>query len=387
LRFISLGDVFQLLGGNNGTGVLNLISQHVGDPGVIYFQDGNPIHAVNGTLQGVDAIYPFFGWMDGRFEFNEQAVHVGRTVNNNRMQIVLDALRLLDDGMIERVGPSAFGDRAKGKPGVPADGEGDAFPVIKGPLLNYVYVIDEDHFKDGDLIVKEGGHGRWIWIILEGMVHVTKQTPQGGTLTLAQLGEGCFIGTFSSLLHTQYARSASVRASGDVQLGVLDTEILSKEFDTLSLPFRSLLVSLDGRLRKITETALQIYAKRPPRMDMKDKKVIVKKGSLDKKLFLIKKGEAYVIGQVEKKSLPLFPLEKNDVFGSLSFLDLGHEPDFASVLATEDLDFELLDPAGIQSEFNRLSETFRSFIVNVTTCIGMTTGLVSHLAGTGEGER
>ena len=379
LRFIGLADVFQLLGGNTVTGLLRLTNQHTPNQGCIYFQEGNPIHATNGTLQGVEAIYPLFGWTDGRFEFIEQKVQVSKTVSHSRMQIVLDALRMLDDGMIDKVGSPAFEEAAAVQAEVSHDGKEESLPVIKGPLLNYVYVIDEDHFKDGDQIVKEGGHGRWIWMVLEGIVSVTKNTEKG-PLTIARLGEGCFIGTFTSLLYKEYVRSASVIAQGKVQLGVLDTEVLSKEFDSLSPEFRFLLVSLDERLRKISDKARDFYLGKRPNIQMKNKKMLIKRGSPHKGLYLIRGGEVDVVGKSRKGPIPLLSLGRNEVFGTFPFMDFGHEPAFASVLASEGLKYKSLEAERLRKEFDRLSETFRTFAHNVATCIGMTTGLVSHLA-------
>jgi hypothetical protein len=43
LAFIALADVFQILGGNNSTGVLRIKSQYTPNPGLIYFVNGDPV--------------------------------------------------------------------------------------------------------------------------------------------------------------------------------------------------------------------------------------------------------------------------------------------------------------------------------------------------------
>ena len=105
LAFIALADVFQILGGNNSTGVLRIKSQYAPNPGLIYFVSGDPVNASSGSLHGTDAIYALFGWTEGNFEFDEQAISVGHVVKEGRMEIVLEALRMLDDGVIKKVGP------------------------------------------------------------------------------------------------------------------------------------------------------------------------------------------------------------------------------------------------------------------------------------------
>ncbi len=243
LCFISLADLFQILGGNNSTGTLHLTSQYVPAPGLIYFVNGNPVNATNGPSQGLDAVYPLFGWTDGKFEFYEEQIQVERVINNSRMEIVLDALKMFDDGQIEKVGPVSHEDESAVQSGESEDGQAGTLPIIKGPVVDYMYVIDEEEFRDGDRIVSEGGHGDWIWVILEGTVLVTRET-SNGPVTLARLGEGCFVGTLSSLLRREHVRDATVTAVGDVQLGVLDIQRMSGECAALSLNLKELLFTL-----------------------------------------------------------------------------------------------------------------------------------------------
>ncbi|MBW1676221.1 MAG: DUF4388 domain-containing protein, partial [Deltaproteobacteria bacterium] len=253
LRFVGLPDVFQILGGNNNTGILHITSEYASGSGLIHFVNGNPVNAMCGPLLGLDAIYALFGWTEGKFEFQQQAVQVEHVVNKSRMEIILDALRMLDDGIIKKVGP-LFPGRASA---VQRSGERGALPLIKGRLINYMYIIDEEEFRDGERIVAEGGHGNWIWVILEGMVEIT----------------------ITCLLWRGHVRSATVTAVGNVQLGVLDAERLSEEYASLSPEFRQLLLSLDARLIKITDTAVDLFMKknRPDRL-IGDKEVIIKEG-------------------------------------------------------------------------------------------------------------
>jgi len=66
--------------------------------------------------------------------------------------------------------------------------------------------------RRGERILKEGGHGKWIWVILEGAVEITRETPDG-PLVVARLGEGSFIGTFAALRFKEHARTANVTPS------------------------------------------------------------------------------------------------------------------------------------------------------------------------------
>ena len=134
LHFISLPDILQILGGNNSTGILRIMCPYVPDVGLIYFLNGNPINSTCGSLKGIKSIYALFGWTEGKFEFHEGEVQVDHLIKQNRMEIVLDALRMLDDGETERVGPPSF-DEADVEKRVGA-GEKKGLPIIKGPSID-----------------------------------------------------------------------------------------------------------------------------------------------------------------------------------------------------------------------------------------------------------
>jgi CRP-like cAMP-binding protein len=371
LAFIALADVFQILGGNNSTGVLRIKSQYTPNPGLIYFVNGDPVNASTGSLHGIEAIHTLFGWTEGNFEFDEQEINIGHVVKQGRMEIVLDALRMLDDGVIKKVGPPSFDDSITLETG--KGGEKSGHKVVTGPSLDYSHILEEEDYRDGERLIKEGGHGKWIWVILEGTVNISRETPSG-PLTVNRLGQGCFIGTVTSLSFLEYARSASVIAEGNVRLGLIDTERLSREYTSLSPEFRALLISVDGRLRQVTDRVVEFYLNQNRGKELtKGKKVIMKSGSSKKQAFIIIGGEACVVGKSKKGHLPLLTLKKDDVFGNFPFLQMGHETRSASVMATENLKVSKLDVDDIQKEYENLSGTFRNLIFNASTCVFSTT--------------
>lgn len=377
LKFISLADIFQLLGTNNSTGTLYLSSQYAPHTGMIYFLNGDPINAALGNLRGIEAIYPMFGWTEGRFEFQDEEVHIERSLKQSRMEIVLDALRMLDEGMIKKVGPLSFGEEEFSKR---VDGNGNnGLPVIKGSMIDYSYVVKEEVFKDGQQIVGEGKYGKWMWIVYEGIVNISRKTDTG-YLKIARLGDGSFIGTFKSLLFRDHGRSATVTAEGDVRLCLLDIQHLHNEYICLSPTFRAFLISLDERLNRVTDRAAELYGKKDDNQALKNgERIIIQKGSSLEDLFIIKEGEAYIIGQNPEGTLHLLTLKEDDVFGYISFLDFGHEPRSAYVLGSNDLVVEKLDIQSLQEEYSKLSSTFKNLIYHVGTCISMTTRLAYQL--------
>jgi CRP-like cAMP-binding protein len=377
LKFTSLADLFQIIGGNNSTGTLRITSQYVTDPGIVHFVNGNPVNATNGSLKGLDAVYSLFGRTEGNFEFNEEKVSGAPVIKKNRMEIVLDALRMLDDGVIEKVGPTTADELLSKKGSKTKDGQKRELPVIKGPAIDYLYILDEEEFSDGRTVVKEGSHGKWIWVILDGAAQITRETPRG-PLTIAKLGEGCFIGSFTSLLFQEYARSATVTAMGDLRLGLLDTQRLAGEFYTLPAEFRNTLSSLDRRLRKITDRAVDLSMTKadPFVLPAKGLEVVVDLGSKKEDLYCIQEGQAYVVGRTSKGALPLLALEKDDVFGSLPFMDMGQEPRSASVVGNQSLKTTTLDLEQLHTSYDHLSQAFKGMIFNICTCVSITTKLV-----------
>ena len=144
LEFITLADIFQILGGNASSGILSMKSQFSPNPGRIYFVDGNPINASSGGLKGIDAVYALFGWTEGKFEFSEEEVHAAHVIKKSRMEIVLDALRMVDDGEIEKLGPPSF---AEGATLEAVSGGKDPLPILKGPSVDYTYIINEAELR------------------------------------------------------------------------------------------------------------------------------------------------------------------------------------------------------------------------------------------------
>ncbi|MGD8387463.1 MAG: cyclic nucleotide-binding domain-containing protein [Desulfobacteraceae bacterium] len=381
LSFLHLADLFQLLGGNVNTGILHVRTPTVPYPAVVYFEEGNPISASCGDLRGIDAINALFGWMEGRFEFQEKAIQAPRTIKKGRMQIVLDALRLLDEGEIEKVGLPEDKETAP-----PSQKKGignllwESMPVIKGPVIDYMYVVEEEEFPAGHRVVAEGRHGSWIWVILEGEVEILRETPKG-PITIARLGEGSYIGTFTIFLFEGSIRSAHVSAVGNVRLGLLDTQRLYGEFASLSAEFRGLLLSLSRRLIKTSDRVVELYTKQKKRpISIKDKDVFLKMGTSKEQAYSITSGETCVVTKTKKGALPLISLEKEDVFGNLPFFQTGQEPYAASVFASKDIEVQVLDTAQLQSEFDRCSLTFRSLVENACTSISITSQIASHIA-------
>ncbi len=374
LGLVSLPEIFQILGSNYSTGILKLTSKYTPHPGIIYFLKGNPINAIFGSIKGSKALYGMFGWQEGEYFFYEEDVQsVEVTITKGRMDIVLEALKLLDNEKIKKVGhDSSLAIHTSDI----MDSSG--MPVLKGPLTDYLYVVREDFYKNGQPIVREGKHGKWIWTVYEGVVRVTRDTPKG-PLVLARLGEGCFIGTIRALLYGDYERNASVVAEGDLRLCLLDVEPFYHEYSKLSPEFRRLLLSLDQRLRKLNMRAIDVFSGKAEDENLLKHVSTNKVFEAGDGLYRIMEGSVIVdIKNPEGKDI-MFSLEKNDIIGNLPFVDFGHEPNSAIIIPSKGLKTEKMDVTEIQTEYDKLSRTFKNLIYNICNYIRNTTGYVGRL--------
>ena len=368
LSFLNLGELIQIVGNNASTGVLRIMSKYAQEPGLIYIDNGDPVDASNGSLKGLEALFSLFGWIEGEFVFTEGQVNKENVVNKNRMEIILDGLRLVDDGKIKKLGPVSYQKDKKG-----ATTTEKAIPIIKGPFVDYMYVVDEEEYFDGDEIVIEGNYGNWMWVILEGVVEVSKETPQG-PLSLLRLSDGAYVGSVASFLTENSVRNATITAVGRVQLGMLDSQRLSSEFAAASPELRGVIISLDNRLAQITDSVLDLYLqKNKIEGFIKGKKPVMKQGRKEERLFSITHGHAYIVRKTENGYVPLLDLNPGDFFGQIPFLKMGHEPHSASVFASKDLKIAALNAENIHKDYEGLSSAFKNIIEHQATALSVFT--------------
>jgi predicted regulator of Ras-like GTPase activity (Roadblock/LC7/MglB family) len=96
---LSLTDVIQLKGHNKYTGCITVI--YGSSEGVIYFADGEIIHAVQGNDTGEEAIYQIIKWPGGNFNIHPEMTSNVCTIHYRTDFLLMEALRRLDE---ERAG-------------------------------------------------------------------------------------------------------------------------------------------------------------------------------------------------------------------------------------------------------------------------------------------
>ena len=94
LESISLIDVSQLLNVNRKTGMLKIVSGK--SQGVLYFLNGEVVHADTGSEKGEMAAYQILEWTSGTFDFVGTTVSVPTTIRRSVQDLVMDSARVSD---------------------------------------------------------------------------------------------------------------------------------------------------------------------------------------------------------------------------------------------------------------------------------------------------
>ena len=144
LDFLGLPDLLQFLGTNGSTGVLRLTNPFSNETGLVFLKKGKPVNASNGSLDGLEALYSLFGWTTGEFKFSQEKIRGKKSIHKSQMEIILDGLRMLDEGVIKKIAPDSL---KKGKSG-PLDSD-FKLPLITKSIPNYFLVVGEDRFQEG----------------------------------------------------------------------------------------------------------------------------------------------------------------------------------------------------------------------------------------------
>lgn len=92
---LSLTDVIQLKGHNKYTGAITV--EYGESAGVIYFVDGEIIHAEQGSESGEQAIYEIIKWPGGTFNIHPEMTSNVCTIHYRTDFLLLEALRRLDE--------------------------------------------------------------------------------------------------------------------------------------------------------------------------------------------------------------------------------------------------------------------------------------------------
>lgn len=127
------------------------------------------------------------------------------------------------------------------------------------------------HYKNGDLIIKEGDYGISIYKIIEGKVTITKEF-EGKDVFLADLGPGDIFGEMTFLGRTKDPRSASARASVDSIVEVWHPSKLLNEYAKMPPVIKFMTDQTLSRLLRINKLIIDLTAREQKKKEEMRKK-------------------------------------------------------------------------------------------------------------------
>lgn len=131
------------------------------------------------------------------------------------------------------------------------------FSLMKKEDLERIAKQTQHHFfHKGEVIIREGGRDRRLFIIIRGEVEVIKDLGSKTERHLRTLGPHSYFGEMS--LIDDLVRSASVVAKGDTQILCLDQWNLRKEIEKYPAIAFELLQMLSHRIRTIEKSMINM---------------------------------------------------------------------------------------------------------------------------------
>ena len=112
-----------------------------------------------------------------------------------------------------------------------------------------------EHFKPGEVVIKEGTKGTSAYIILSGKAEVVKRSGER-TISMATLGKGQVFGDMG--LVEDRPRSASVRALSGLKVRVIDREKFNELLHSKPTVLVPIMKILFERLRRTTNMLAEV---------------------------------------------------------------------------------------------------------------------------------
>jgi len=136
---LGLSDLLQINAQNRFSGCFRI--EYEQQLGVIFFRDGEIVHAERGELVGEEAFREILVWPRGRFSAEPNVVAARRTIQKSCEHLLLDAVRVVDERR---------GGRAEPKPGSAPPAASPIELVRRVPGVAQAVLISNDGKRLGD---------------------------------------------------------------------------------------------------------------------------------------------------------------------------------------------------------------------------------------------
>jgi predicted regulator of Ras-like GTPase activity (Roadblock/LC7/MglB family) len=128
---LGLTDVIQIQNHNRFSGCISVES--TGGSGLLFFRDGEVIHAEQGRHLGEDAFLEIVAWPPGKYRLQPNVATTRSTIQKNAQHLLLEAHRILDERRAGRGAPPAS--PAGGTASAPAAAPGARAPMRASDVL------------------------------------------------------------------------------------------------------------------------------------------------------------------------------------------------------------------------------------------------------------
>jgi len=92
---VTLADVMQMNGHNRFTGCITL--EYGDNSGLIFFRDGEVIHAEQGDISGEAAFHAIIQWPSGKFNLQPKVTTTSSSIRSSLNHLLLESMRLMDE--------------------------------------------------------------------------------------------------------------------------------------------------------------------------------------------------------------------------------------------------------------------------------------------------
>jgi len=121
----------------------------------------------------------------------------------------------------------------------------------------------EESYRPGQVIIKEGTPGNWVYYIISGAVEISR-TVGGRTFVLDKLEAGEIFGEIGFIGGIK--RTATATAVGATTVGLIDRDTLDVEFNKIPSDFRMILVAMARRFEKLVARVSEFSSRKEVRV-------------------------------------------------------------------------------------------------------------------------
>lgn len=210
---LQLADVLQLKGHNRFSGCITV--EYGAAQGMIFFRDGEIIHAEQGKATGVTAFNAIICWPGGKFAIQPKVTTTSRTITESLNYLLLEAHRLMDEAQagIRQPEPEPQQESRRSLPGI-------AERALAVPGVTYAVVTDSSGVPQQDDTFEAESLAR------QGMALTRIGNSLGGLFGVGAVKSAAWQGgNYQLLLFEARNNYLCVAVQGSSQLGQVEIDL------------------------------------------------------------------------------------------------------------------------------------------------------------------